>query len=58
MYCNLKFLYTVLAIPITEDLEMLGVTVDDKMKFEKHIAKICRKVSQQIAVLTLHYPSL
>jgi len=30
---------------------MLGVTVDDKMKFEKHIAKICRKVSQQIVVL-------
>jgi len=40
-----------IAIPITEDLEMLGVTVDNKMKFEKHIAKICRKVSQQIAVL-------
>ena len=40
-----------IAIPITEDLEMLGVTVDDKMKFEKHIAKVCRKVSQQIAVL-------
>ena len=40
-----------IAIPITEDLEMLGVTVDDKMKFEKHIGKICRKVSQQIAVL-------
>lgn len=39
------------AIPITEDLEMLGVTVDDKMKFEKHIANICRKVTQQIAVL-------
>ena len=40
-----------IAIPITEDLEMLGVTVDDKMKFEKHIGKICRKVSQQIPVL-------
>ena len=40
-----------IAVPITEDLEMLGVTVDDKMKFEKHIDKICRKVSQQIAVL-------
>ena len=44
-----------IAIPITEDLEMLAVTVDNKMKFEKHqekhIGKICRKVSQQIAVL-------
>jgi len=37
------------AIPITEDLEMLGVTVDDKMKFEEHIANVCRKVPQQIA---------
>lgn len=40
------------AIPITEDLEMFGVTVDDKMKFERHIANICREVSQQIAVLS------
>ena len=39
------------AIPITGELEMLGVAVDDKMKFERHIANVCRKVSQQIAVL-------
>ena len=39
------------AVPITKDLEMLGVTVDDKMKFETHIANVCRIVSQQIAVL-------
>lgn len=39
-------------IPITaEDFEMLGVTVDDKLKFDKHVAKVCRKVSQQVAVL-------
>ena len=30
---------------------MLGVTVDDKMKFEKHIAKVYRKISQQVTVL-------
>ena len=30
---------------------MLGVAVDHKMKFERHIANVCRKVSQQIAVL-------
>ena len=30
---------------------MLGVAVDDKMEFERHIANVCRKVSQQIAVL-------
>ena len=39
------------AIPSTGDLEMLSVVVDDKMKFERHIANVCRKVSQQIAVL-------
>jgi len=25
--------------------------IDDKLKFEKHVAKVCRKVSQQGAVL-------
>ena len=39
------------AIPITGDLEMLGVAVDDKMKFERRIANVCRKVSQLIPVL-------
>ena len=30
---------------------MLGVAEDDKMKFEKHIENVCRKLSQKIAVL-------
>ena len=30
---------------------MFGVAVDDKMRIERHIANVCRKVSQQIAVL-------
>ena len=38
-------------IPITDDFEVLGVTIDDKLKFEKHVAKVCRKVSRQVAVL-------
>ena len=38
-------------IPITGELEMLGVAVDDLMKLERHIVNVCRKVSQQIAVL-------
>ena len=33
-------------IPITEDFEMLGVTIDNKLKFEKHVSKVCRKFSQ------------
>ena len=38
-------------IPITDDFEVLGVTIDQKLKFEKHVAKVCRKVSQQVAIL-------
>ena len=34
-------------IPNCEEIELLGITMDNKLKFEKHIAKICRKVSQQ-----------
>ena len=30
---------------------LLGVTIDNKLKFEGQIRKICRKVSQQVAVL-------
>ena len=38
-------------IPIQDEMELLGVTIDNKLKFEGQIRKICRKVSQQIAVL-------
>ncbi|PFX19855.1 putative RNA-directed DNA polymerase from transposon X-element [Stylophora pistillata] len=38
-------------LPISNTMELFGVTIDDKLNFEKHIAKICRKVSQQVAVL-------
>ena len=32
-------------------MELLGVTLDSKLKFEGQICKICRKFSQQVAVL-------
>jgi hypothetical protein len=32
-------------------LELLGVTVDEKLKFGMHVKKVCRKVSQQVAFL-------
>ena len=37
--------------PIQDEMELLGVTLDNKLKFEGQIRKICRKVSQQVAVL-------
>ena len=38
-------------LPISNTMELLGVTIDDKLNFEKYIVKVCRKVSQEIAVL-------
>ena len=37
-------------IPIQDEIELLGVTIDNMLKFEGQIRKICRKVSQQVAV--------
>ena len=43
---------TVIPIQATQaEMELLGVTIDNKLKFEGQIRKICRKVSQQVAVL-------
>lgn len=38
-------------IPINFHLEMLGVNIDEQLKFNNHVSKVTRKVSQQIAVL-------
>ena len=38
-------------IRIQDEMELLGVTFNNKFKFEGQIRKICRKVSQQVAVL-------
>ena len=38
-------------IPSTSAFEMLGVNIDDQLKFDDHVSKICTKISQQIAVL-------
>lgn len=38
-------------IPVSEDLTLLGVTIDNKLNFDKQIANVTRKVSQQLAVL-------
>ena len=38
-------------IPLNEKVELLGVTINKKLNFDAHVAKICRRVSQQVAVL-------
>ena len=39
------------SILLVEEVELLGVTVDNKLKFESQIREICHKACQQIAVL-------
>ncbi|PFX18917.1 RNA-directed DNA polymerase from mobile element jockey [Stylophora pistillata] len=33
------------SIPVTKESEMSGITIDNKLKSDNHVAKICRKVS-------------
>ena len=48
--CNPVFKCKGTSIPLVEEMELLDVTVNNKLKFEGQINKICRKVCQQIAV--------
>ena len=38
-------------IPLEDDMDLLGVTIDSKLKFDVHDTKICCKVSLHVAVL-------
>ena len=41
-------------IRTTENLKVLGVTLDLKLNFSDHITSICKKASQRIGVLNLN----
>ena len=57
---NLEFRCKNTNIPNSNMLEMLGITVDDMLKFDIQVANICGKVPQQVAVLKVYekYTSL
>ena len=38
-------------IPVSSEIQLLGVTLDNKFKFDSHIASICRKVGGQVNAL-------
>ena len=38
-------------IPVSSEIQLLGVTLDNKLKFDSHIASICRKVRGQVNAL-------
>lgn len=35
----------------TPDLKLLGITLNDKLKYEKHISDICKLASKKVGVL-------
>ena len=39
------------SIPVFSEIQLLGVTLDNKLKFDSHIASICRKVGRQVNAL-------
>ena len=39
-------------IPVSKEIKLLGITLDEKLKFDLHIADICRKVGSQINALS------
>ena len=38
-------------VKVTDNLELLGVVIDNKLNFESHISKLIEKVGKQIDVL-------
>ena len=38
-------------IPVSSEIQLLGVTLDNKLTFDSHIASICRKVGGQVNAL-------
>lgn len=46
-----RFVSENIVIPLEDEIDLLGVMLDSKLKLDMHVAKICRKVSQQEAIL-------
>ena len=38
-------------IPLSNEIQLLGLTLDNKLKFDSHIASICRKAGGQVNAL-------
>ncbi|KAL9989563.1 hypothetical protein ACROYT_G004125 [Oculina patagonica] len=50
--CDIKIECEGKEIPVSKEIKLLGITLDDKLKFDSHIADICRKVGSQINALS------
>ena len=48
---NLTFNVNGSNIPCDDDVKLLGVIIDFRLKFDIHISNICKKASRQLNVL-------
>ena len=39
----------------SKDKKILGVMIDNKLKFKSHISELCKKAPQNIAALSIFY---
>jgi len=42
--CDIKFQCANETIPTSNEFKLLGVMLDSKLKFDAHVASVCRKV--------------
>ena len=49
--CDINFQCANETIPTSNEINLLGVTLDSKLKFDAHIASVCRKVRGQVNAL-------
>ena len=49
--CDITFQCANETIPTSNEINLLGVTLDSKLKFDVHVASVCRKVGGQVNAL-------
>ena len=49
--CDINFQCANETIPTSNEINLLGVTLDSKLKFDAHVASVCRKVGGQVNAL-------
>ena len=39
------------SFPVKESIDIFGMTIDNKLQFDKHVSSICKKVNNQLNVM-------
>ena len=44
------------SINVTKSFKLLGINVDDELKFDKHVKKLCQNISRKISAFSRGAP--